>query len=183
MLWHPSTNRFLNSKHVKFNEKITYKSLKELKERKEQREKSSSKEKEKTAETHINTETESENPNLNDNEPTKEKKLETTKRKSKERNEEKTEIRKQPKRTAKTNHKTVTVSTAKLDPYNENHLKRDEIFANLAQILGDPKNYKEILERDDKDAWIIATNNELKSMIVNDVWDIVDRPTVDKKGN
>ena len=57
---------------------------------------------------------------------------------------------------------------------NNEHLKRDyEIFANLAPFLIDPENYKEILEIDDKGTWIIVTNNELESMIVNDVWDIL----------
>ena len=169
-MWHPTTNRFLNSRHVKFNEKLTYKNIKELDEIR------ATKEKESIPTSNDSVELEN---STTENSPQKRK------RKSQAKIDEKSTARKQPKRTAKTNHKIVSVSTAKVytEEENDKHQKNDEaIFANLAKILGDPKSYKEILEREDKDAWVIAVDNELESMKENDVWDIVDRPSVDSKG-
>ena len=97
------------------------------------------------------------------------------KRKAQAKIDENTTARKQSKRAAETNHKIVSVSTAKVyteegnDKYQKNYAT---IFANVAKVLGDPKSYKEILEKEDEDAWVIAVDNELESMKENDVWEL-----------
>lgn len=54
----------------------------------------------------------------------------------------------------------------------------DRIFhALLTKINTDPPNYEEAMQNNDRKSWQSAINDELNSMIKNQVWKIVDRPT------
>ncbi|CAK9827477.1 Retrovirus-related Pol polyprotein from transposon TNT 1-94 [Anthophora retusa] len=57
-----------------------------------------------------------------------------------------------------------------------------EYHALLAKINRDPSSYKEAMQTPEKNRWLEAINDELDSMMKNEVWELVDRPTVMKNG-
>ncbi|XP_058791036.1 uncharacterized protein LOC131664165 [Phymastichus coffea] len=60
--------------------------------------------------------------------------------------------------------------------------KDESAFALLAVVNHDPISFKEAMSMEDKGEWLIAVKEELKSMEINKVWSLVDRPTVLKNG-
>lgn len=43
-------------------------------------------------------------------------------------------------------------------------------------LAGEPSNYKQAIESDEKDKWVTAMQDEYDSLIKNDTWSLVDRP-------
>ena len=181
ILWHPQTNRFINSRHVRCNEKMVYENLNESPEKlefqiTENREDSETPE-EKNTDTNQSPEI-TEVPKL-----PKPKRGKALKRKGahKEETEPAHKIRKLPTRESKTNPKRDTEFVYRVKSDNGDkvsELEEDEtIFAGLAEINQDPSNYREAIESLEKANWKRVIEEELQSMKENVVWEIVDRPT------
>lgn len=63
----------------------------------------------------------------------------------------------------------------------DNCLEEDELkYSLFALINKDPISYKEAIETKDSVEWQKAIDEEFKSMKENNVWTIVDRPTITK---
>ena len=61
--------------------------------------------------------------------------------------------------------------------------KEDELMhCFFANINKDPKTFKEAMQIEEKDKWLEAVNEELKSMDKNQVWRLVNRPTQSSDG-
>ncbi|XP_023247787.1 uncharacterized protein LOC111643806 [Copidosoma floridanum] len=52
----------------------------------------------------------------------------------------------------------------------------------IAGLIKDPANYKEAVASSDRDKWLRAIDEELESMRKNQVWKLVERPTVNAEG-
>ena len=182
ILWYLQNNRFIISRHVRFNEKIVYKNLYEIKNKTE------FEILEENVKTNGNSnEQNDDNVQIQNNETlelTTVEDIETIKlRKSLEaknnkvqRKRQNTEnisestTRKQPRREDKVNHKVVHIAY-KMNPVNDisfallaqipeldidnEHLKEDEIgFMLLANVNNkDPENYKQAIESYDQSLW------------------------------
>ena len=153
-MWHPQINRFINSRHVRCNEKIVYKNLKESPEKlefqiTENREDSETSE-EKNTDTNQSPKI-TEVPELP--EPKGGKALKR-KRAHKEETELAHKIRKLPTRESKTNPKRDPEFVYRVKSANgdkESELEEDEmIFAELAEFNQDPANYREAIESPEK---------------------------------
>uniref|UniRef100_A0ABD2WAX0 Reverse transcriptase Ty1/copia-type domain-containing protein n=1 Tax=Trichogramma kaykai TaxID=54128 RepID=A0ABD2WAX0_9HYME len=51
-----------------------------------------------------------------------------------------------------------------------------EVHANLAKTNQDPASYREAIQSEERERWITAIQEELKSIIDNEVWTIIDKP-------
>ena len=70
-----------------------------------------------------------------------------------------------------------------LETTNDRTNSEDEIrHAFIATINKDPTIYSEAMESKDKNRWLEAINDEIKSMEENRVWQFVDRPSTTKDG-
>ena len=69
-----------------------------------------------------------------------------------------------------------------LDEDEEENLDDESLYIFLARINKDPISYKEAINSINKEKWIKATEVELQPMVENEAWEIVLRPTIDKKG-
>ncbi|KAL7290637.1 hypothetical protein TKK_0015399 [Trichogramma kaykai] len=175
LLWHPQTNKFINSRHVKFNEKLVYKDKTGNRDTQENEAESVEKlviEKEPVTFDVPTAPVETESVE-------EIKKPQTTARVPKR----KTECvpRSMPERKAKKNklRDPDFVYRAKIP---EIKLDDVEVHANLAKINRDPANYIEAMESEHRDEWKAAVDEELRSMKENEVWIIVDKPEKDSKG-
>lgn len=75
--------------------------------------------------------------------------------------------------------------TAKLNDDYDNKIENveDEMYyALLAKINQNPTSYKQAMQTDDVVSWKEAIDSELKSMIKNDVWEIVQKPKTTRDG-
>uniref|UniRef100_A0A6V7M123 Integrase catalytic domain-containing protein n=1 Tax=Bracon brevicornis TaxID=1563983 RepID=A0A6V7M123_9HYME len=169
LLWHPQTNRFINSRHVKCNEKLSYKNLVEQSEKTEIPEIP-----ERIGEEMTEGNNESQKPEATELIKPRENSVE------KEQVEPSVKRRKLPSRKAKTDPKrdpdyVYRVLRDKSDEMSSQN--EDEIItARLAKMNGDPTSYKGAMESPEKENWKRAIQEELQSMQENEVWEITERP-------
>ena len=142
---HPQTNKFITSRHVKFNENIVYRDLKSrLFETREHSESEASKD------------TSIPEPEINTEPITKLQKNKPTKRKNQESVFTNTNVRKMPERKAKIDPKRDPNFVYKVQ-CNENEMEENleeihlQIYASVAAINNDPTNYGEASESKDRD--------------------------------
>lgn len=61
--------------------------------------------------------------------------------------------------------------------YNENDSILNNCYISAQSVIGDvPQSYAEVKNRDDRDQWEKAINDEYKSLIENNTWTIIPRP-------
>ncbi|XP_058810842.1 uncharacterized protein LOC131675743 [Phymastichus coffea] len=79
----------------------------------------------------------------------------------------------------------VDNSFAFITQYNETEVlgEDEKCYCLMATLNSDPTNYKEAMETKDKMNWSKAINDELESMRENNVWNIVERSSMNQKGN
>ena len=195
IVWHPETLKFIETRHVRFNEKLVYKDIFKVKENDlEELDFSADDEEvdqqlEQTENMEVNAELE--NNDLNDNVKKPKQQNPENKRKRKANNnkgqEDQEPVRKQPKRATTINRKTWThlrlAESRELEDISEKPQNEEEqmhIF--IARTNRDPINFKEAMESVDQKSWSNAMNLELDSMEENHVWIIVSRPKIGKNG-
>lgn len=157
ILWHPSSGKYLESRNVRFNEKIVYKNVYQTKELKQ---------------------------NNSD-------KIESNKDKTKDEQTLEGKIRRPMTRAQTKREKNMNLEDENLaiayfsDPGKiiqdidlKNKEDDDLSHAFLATINEDPITYQDALESKDKENWKKAIQEEIDSMNTNNVWNIVDKPTV-----
>lgn len=190
LLWHPQTNRFINSRHVRFNEKLTYGDFKTQKHSEEQSEprENLELEKEQSEELRDNTESEKEqreevtNSEKNNNTEVKQKGRKKRKRTNSDKSVDK--IRKLPERRAKTEPKRDPNFVYKIQSKENCRAQSSEesddedifISATIATVNEDPTNFREAMTSKNKEEWLRAIKEELKSMYDNKAWKLVYRP-------
>ena len=200
LLWHPGSSKFLESRHVRFLEKVVYKDVykKGITENKEgikQNDKNTSDmliefsgnelTNELYSSSEINHELHSENSELN---KTKQGKRGRPKKTSSKKGEQNSEINKM-RLIDQINQNTGPVSRSKAKKINDisfsrytkvsevEEINEDELgHILLASIQKDPTTFEEAMNSEDKDLWKQAIKEELDSMKENGVWEVVDRP-------
>lgn len=204
LLWHPHTRKFIESRHVKFNEKLVYKEVyrtdqiksnsQDLKEVNENDNSKWFKEFQEEKSEQV----ESDNVESKRGRPRKQP-IENKKHKEKEnKNNEGVTTRGQVKRKlefkekSKSNHTEKLIKdTSFINYVNLNHLEnsveeqsRDIELRHclLASINKDPVNYNEAMMTKERENWKQAIREELNSMEINNVWILVDRPQIMSDG-
>ena len=79
------------------------------------------------------------------------------------------------------NSKTEGELKRKRDEDEEENLDDESLFTFLISINKHPASYKETINSKEKENWIKASDDELQSMVKNEVWEYVKRPNIDKK--
>ena len=206
VLWHPSSRKFLESRHVRFLEKLLYKDVykkcqTENKEGKIQNDRSTSDmliefsnnelTKEPENSTEINQKHDSGNSELN---KTKQRKRGRPKKIDSQEDEQHSELNKK-KSTDQINQNTGPVTRSQSKKINDisfaryskvsegEEINEDELgHILLASIQKDPTSYEDAMNSEDKDLWKQAVKEEIDSMKENKVWEIVDRPKEKSNG-
>uniref|UniRef100_A0ABD2WAD9 Endonuclease n=2 Tax=Trichogramma kaykai TaxID=54128 RepID=A0ABD2WAD9_9HYME len=163
LLWQPNSNRFLILRHVKYNEKVTYRSMKE------NAQKQSKIHEEVTEQVQEEADEEKNNTEEKSN-----KEIEFP-RAVKRKMEPPTKIL--PKRAAKSNPRKDPnfVYQATLSEQVKES-EECQIYRSVAEIYRDPVTYKSAMNSKESQNWQAAVNEELKSMEENNVWSLVERP-------
>uniref|UniRef100_A0ABD2X055 Reverse transcriptase domain-containing protein n=1 Tax=Trichogramma kaykai TaxID=54128 RepID=A0ABD2X055_9HYME len=166
LMWHPPTNKFLVSRHVRFNEKINYKTGYAEKESTEDQK------------------------NIEDifemsEDSTEAIQPKNNKRKSKSEKSPPAKVRKLPERRAKLNPKRDEsfIYRAQAETF-QSEIKRkhdDDVYANIATTYRDPTSYREAMSSTEYTEWQKAVDEELKSMEENEVWELVSKSDLYKK--
>ena len=150
---HPQTNKFITSRHVKFNEKIVYGDLESrLFGTREHSESEASKDTSIPA------------PEINTGSITKLQNNKPTKRKNQESVFTNTKVQKMLERKAKIDPKRDPNFVYKVQ-CNESEMEENseeihlQIYALIAAINNDPTNYREASESKDTDKWLMAVNS------------------------
>lgn len=182
LLWQPQSQRFLNSRHVRFNEKVVYRDITGTSKQLEIQFDDITE-----GETKQDTETkDDQTPKITENkEIDQPKQVKSTKRKLTKEDQCGTDIRSNPKRRARENpvRDSNFVYRAQETEENSNITDDDEIcYVRMAIINEDPTNYREALNSEYRDKWQEAIQEELKAMEDNQVWKIVDKPETASKG-
>lgn len=176
LIWQPQTQRFMNSRHVRFNEKVLYRDIS-----------GASKQPEIEIENfrlNIDEEsTEKQEAQLPEETDTNEKFEPKRGRPAKRKmidGKQTSKIRENPKRKAKANplrdpNFVYKTQEAQVEENNEN--SEDEIYyARMASINRDPISYSEAINSEYREEWKEAIREELKAMKDNNVWEILDKP-------
>ncbi|KAL7292885.1 hypothetical protein TKK_0013555 [Trichogramma kaykai] len=182
LLWHPQTNRFLNSRHVRCNEKIVYRdrlitntennyentdAIEQFTIESDPIEFVSQSETNKVVQSNIDSNIETAVPQIPKN--TRKRKPECVPKVLPERRAKKIKLQ----------HPDFVYRIKQID-----YLPSDiEIHANLAEVNRDPVSYKQAMESAQKAEWLNAINEELKSMKENKVWNIIDKPERNSDGS
>ncbi|KAL7292283.1 hypothetical protein TKK_0013894 [Trichogramma kaykai] len=195
LLLQPSNNRFLISRHVRYNGKVTYRDIKEHQEIQK------TANAEKAQESDLNTEKNDEYIEKNEEYTNKHNAYE-------EKNEEKTEenieennqkgistpevipfikpsavkrkldppTRVLPKRAAKTNPRKDPnfIYQTSVKPVEDS--QEYTTYRSIAEIYRDPVTFKQAMKSRESQSWQAAIDEELKSMTENNIWTLVDRP-------
>ena len=154
-MWHPQTNKFITSRHVRYNEKIVYGDLESrLFETREH------------SEPEVPEDTSIPEPEINTEPTTKLQNNKPTKRKNQESMVTNTKVRKMPETKAKADPKrdpnfVYKVQGNESDMEDSSEEIDSQIYATIAAINNDPTNYREASESKDRDKWLMAINEEL----------------------
>lgn len=197
-LWHPSSRKFLESRHVRFSEKLTYKdTYKKSKKEEEEIETSNNK-----SEANVLIEFSEENltggpentVKVNKEAGSENSELSKDKKRKRGRPKKSSTSNKElgPEENKKSNHTDETpgpitrsktkriqdISFARYTKIFENkEMEKDELgHILLASIQKDPSSYEEAVNSEDRDLWLQAIKDELDSMKENKVWETVERP-------
>lgn len=183
VLWEPTSGKFLNSRHVRFNEKLVYKDIYKTKDL--EVEDSPTIEKQKEVEVDDNSidgkiDSESSDANTPVTKDSKDKLVNSDKSKKRKLDENVS---------TDTKFKKLRASKRKPKPKIDDNFvyaktikkftivdEEDFIYAMLSAINKDPGNYKECLLREDCVDWMKAVKEELKSIDDNKVYNLVKRP-------
>lgn len=188
ILWHPSTRKFIESRHVRCIERIVYKDVYSKNQHKKLVEESKSDE---TTEFTVYDETmEIDHSEVKTIEPKKRgrpKKI-NSEEKSEEQNKEKNSeipINKTGGPVTRSKAKKIEdISFARYTRISEvNEINEDGLeHILLASIQKDPTNFEEAMNSENNELWKQAIREELDSMEENKVWVLVDRPKEDPRG-
>lgn len=191
ILWHPSTRKFLESRHVRFVEKLVYKDV-YLKNQSQVLDEES-KSDEMTEFTIGEETTENGHSEVNKIEPRKRgrpKKInseENDKHSEKQNKEKNSEIPINKTDGPVTRSKAKKIEDISFARYTRvpetKELDEDELgHVLLASIQKDPTTFEEAMNSENKELWKQAIREELDSMKENTVWILVDRPKEDSHG-
>jgi len=186
LLWHPSSRKFIESKHVKFLEKLTYKDV-YIKERICTDQSNAKPQQEEFAVIREN-ENATQSENL-ETEKTKHKKRGRPRKENKEKIEQKKKDKVSPITRSKSKRKLeseeqinheITARRVHDISFLNGHTDFTELdklaHVWISKVQKDPSNYNEAMNSSEKEFWKSAVKEELASMESNKVWKLVERP-------